>query len=235
MSQDLILLIAAMESEADPLIQKMGLKAAGFVDPRFPVIYYSGEFASKKVILVIHGKDPKTNTDMVGTQAATLATLVALQRFSPSQLINFGTCGALSKRGAKIGDIYLIKGKVVYHSRRIPLGKWWEYGIGGYSVLGNEELAQKINVKTGVLSSTDSLEHNLADSKMFELVNADVADMEGAAIAWVAEFFNVPFYSIKGVTDLMDLEVKTGEQFKANLEPLANQISEKVLLLLNVI
>jgi nucleoside phosphorylase len=41
--------------------------------------------------------------------------------------------------------------------------------------------------------------------------------MEAAAMAWVASLYKKPFFCIKSITDLMDSEKTTQEEFLENL------------------
>lgn len=50
--------------------------------------------------------------------------------------------------------------------------------------------------------------------------------MEGAAIAWVAELSNTPFMALKVVTDIVDGERPTHEEFLENLSAAAKSLNE---------
>jgi 5'-methylthioadenosine nucleosidase len=49
------------------------------------------------------------------------------------------------------------------------------------------------------------------------MIDASVKDMEAAAIAWVAELSNIPFIALKVVTDIVDGDRVTQEEFFENL------------------
>jgi 5'-methylthioadenosine nucleosidase len=50
---------------------------------------------------------------------------------------------------------------------------------------------------------------------------AAVKEMEAAAIAWVAQLFAKPMFCIKAVTDIVDSERATTEEFLENLSAAA--------------
>jgi 5'-methylthioadenosine nucleosidase len=58
--------------------------------------------------------------------------------------------------------------------------------------------------------------------------NASVKDMEAAAIAYVAELANVPFFGFKVVTDIVDGDRPTQEEFFENLAAASASLQEKI-------
>jgi 5'-methylthioadenosine nucleosidase len=52
--------------------------------------------------------------------------------------------------------------------------------------------------------------------------------MEAASIAWVAEYSKTPFVCIKVVTDIVDGERPTHEEFLENLSTAAKSLQEVV-------
>lgn len=227
------LIIMAMRGEAEPIARRLNLSVATQPLTPLPILWREGEYRGLHVGMAMNGVDTATQMDLIGTQAATLTTQAAIAHFKPSVVLNFGTCGALSARGAQVGDLFMVTDRVWFHTRRIPLPGWDRYGLGGHKTAGSPELALRLGLKAGVLSTTDSLDFAPVDREMFAKVNADVADMEGAAIAWVSEIHGLPFYSIKGVTDLMDLDEKAGDQFQANFDRLVESISEAAIRLIS--
>ena len=58
--------------------------------------------------------------------------------------------------------------------------------------------------------------------------DASVKEMEGAAIAWVAEMLSTPFFAIKVITDIVDGDMATEEEFLANLATAAKSLQATV-------
>ena len=54
--------------------------------------------------------------------------------------------------------------------------------------------------------------------------DASVKDMEAAAIAWVAEETKTPFFALKVVTDIVDGDRPTQEEFLENLGSAAKSL-----------
>ena len=52
--------------------------------------------------------------------------------------------------------------------------------------------------------------------------------MEGAAIAWVAEMHDVPFFGVKVITDLVDGERPTEVEFLENLQKAAKSLKGSI-------
>lgn len=58
--------------------------------------------------------------------------------------------------------------------------------------------------------------------------DATVKDMEGAAVAYVAELLKVPAIFVKAVTDIVDGEKPTAEEFLQNLAAVTATLEEVV-------
>ena len=58
--------------------------------------------------------------------------------------------------------------------------------------------------------------------------NASVKDMEAAAIAYVAELAKVPFFAVKVVTDIVDGDRVTQDEFFENLAAASASLQEKI-------
>lgn len=63
-------------------------------------------------------------------------------------------------------------------------------------------------------------------------LNGEVKDMEAAAIAWIASIYNIPFLAIKSITDIVDGEKPTEEEFLQNLNYASDILSKKTIELL---
>ena len=75
-----------------------------------------------------------------------------------------------------------------HHDRRIPLpGQWPEYGVGHHQNTPSPNLIKHLGCKTGISSTSNSLDHCDADVKLMDANDACTKDMEAAAIAWVTE------------------------------------------------
>ena len=215
-----IAFIVAMESEATPIIKAFDLAEEASFVPGMPMQAWTGSYKGTDISLVINGKDVETGLDLIGTQAATLATHFAIDFYKPDLIINAGTAGAFAVKGAKIGDVYLSRDYVVFHDRRVPITGWDKQSIGYFPVVDVSAIAGE-EFKTGIVSTGNSLDMPPEDERNIRALNADVKEMEAAAVAWVARLHDVPLLCIKAVTDLIDSGKPTQDEFLHNLE-LAN-------------
>lgn len=56
--------------------------------------------------------------------------------------------------------------------------------------------------------------------------DASVKDMEGGGIAWVAHLAGLPYFCVKVVTDIVDGDRPTHEEFLQNLGTAANSLRD---------
>jgi 5'-methylthioadenosine nucleosidase len=78
----------------------------------------------------------------------------------------------------------------------------------------------------------NSLDYTDKDMEIMTNHKAAVKEMEAAAIAWVAQLFKKPMFCIKAVTDIVDGDKPTQEEFLENLHAAAaalQQVLPKVL------
>lgn len=215
----------AMEGEAQPLIAHFNLKKIAFHNP---IIVYAN--SDESLILSLNGKSEKHGVDNIGTQAATLNAHIITSNYKPDLIINCGTAGGFAKKGAEIGDVYIADKEICFHDRRIDLpGGFIPYAKGSFPVLENSDLISSVNLKTGIISSSDALDFNDTDLKIMQENNASVKEMEAAAIAWVCEINNQKFTAIKAITDIVDGEHATGEEFLRNFEMASFALKEKMI------
>ncbi len=225
-----IALIFAMEIEAAPVIEKLQLKPHPlYEDPKMPFRHYAGNMKNFEILLSLNGKDARYNVDNIGTIPAALNTYVTLSRYQPQLLINAGTAGGFSYHGSKIGDVYLSEEAFRFHDRRIPLSKYEEYGVGHFPALDLSHLAQTLQLKKGVITTSDSIDFTPQDLEIMTRNKGVVKEMEAASIAWVAHLLKVPFFALKAITDFVDSHETTQTQFFRNFERAIAQLQIKTL------
>lgn len=211
-----ICLIIAMEAEARPLIERFGLQRVEDYFAPLPTLLYQGIIGGKELSLVLNGK--QHGLDLVGCEAATLTAQVAIDRLCPDLILNAGTCGAFRARGAAIGDVYLSRGPVMFHDRRVgDDGGWHDMGIGNYPTMDAAPMAADLGLKLGKVTTGSSLDMLDRDLEIILAEGGELKDMEAGAIAYVASLHSVPLVCIKSVTDLVDGGRPTEEEFHENL------------------
>jgi 5'-methylthioadenosine nucleosidase len=73
-------------------------------------------------------------------------------------------------------------------------------------------------LKSGVVSTGNSLGFVSEDLELMHSANTAVKDMESAAVAYVCRLWQTPMLAIKAVTDIVDGDKATTEEFLANLQ-----------------
>ncbi|XP_027775509.1 5'-methylthioadenosine/S-adenosylhomocysteine nucleosidase 1 isoform X2 [Solanum pennellii] len=194
-----ILFIVAMQTEALPLVKKFQLtEDLNSVFPKgVPWVRFYG-------------------VDGVGTVSASLVTYASVQALKPDLIINAGTAGGFGAKGASIGDVF-ISSEVAFHDRRIPIPVFDIYGVGSRKAFATPNLLKELNLKVGKLSTGDSLDMSPMDEASIIANDATIKDMEGAAVAYVADLLKVPAIFLKAVTDVVDGDKPTPEEFLENL------------------
>lgn len=219
----------AMQGEAQALINHFNLKEIAFHNP---IRVYANE--NESLILSLNGKSEKHGVDNIGTQAATLNAHIIIQNYKPDLVINCGTAGGFISKGGEIGDVYIANEKICFHDRRIDLpGGFKEYATGNYPCIDSNALAEKFNLKQGVISSSDALDFNETDTKIMLANNTAVKEMEAAAIAWVCQINNQKFTAVKAITDIVDGPHATGDEFLKNFEMASFALKEKMVPIVN--
>lgn len=228
-------LLVAMPAEAKPLIQHFSLVQQDGYFGKLPPLAYTGHYRNIDILVVVNGQDPQHKVDLVGTQPATLAAQVAIERFNPDLIINAGTAGAFARNGSRIGDVYLSHQHFVFHDRRIPIPGWDTYGFGRYPSYDTTTLAKALGYKQGIVTTGNSLDMPAVDEQTITQIGGEVKDMEAAALAWVASLHGVPFFSVKSITDLMDSEKTTQEEFLENLHAASEALKDACFAIIDYI
>lgn len=228
-------LLYAMQDEALPLIRRLELADKQFLAPPMPMRWYDGKVGSLRIDVVVLGADRRFGIDCIGTQPAAVAAQLILDRLRPDLLINAGTAGGFIKRGGRIGKVYLTGGPFCFHDRRIALPPFEPYADGGWQLCDVSTWADALGLEQGSVSTGNSLDMNADDAQRIERVAAIAKDMESAAIAWVADQHQTPMCAVKAITDLVDGEHPTHEEFERHLHTASEALSEALQRLLQLI
>ncbi|PUZ62515.1 hypothetical protein GQ55_4G364300 [Panicum hallii var. hallii] len=215
-----VLIVMAMEKEAMPLVNKFKLVEAPARESIFPKgapwTRFYGIYKDLHLDLVMPGKDAVFGVDSVGTVSAALVTYASIQALKPDLIINAGTAGGFKAKGASVKDVFLAS-DVAFHDRRIPIPVFDMYGIGARKTFAAPNILNELNFKLGKLSTGDSLDMSPQDEEAILSNDATIKDMEGAAVAYVADMFSTPAIFVKAVTDIVDGDKPTAEEFLNNL------------------
>ncbi|KAG4389066.1 hypothetical protein JHK82_014007 [Glycine max] len=231
-----IVFVVAMQTEALPIVNRFQLTE----DPHSPFpqgapwVHYHGTFKDLNINLIWTGNDPTLGVDSIGTIPSALATYAAILALQPDLIINAGTAGGFKAKGASIGDIFVVS-ECAFHDRRIPIPIFDLYGVGLRKAFETPKLVKELNLKVAKLSTGDSLDMTQQDGSLIIANDATVIDMEGAAIAYVADLLKVPAIFIKAVTNNVDDDKAIVEEFLQNLAALTVELGLAVEQVINFI
>lgn len=222
----------AMESEAKTFIDTFNFDKCIKTSP-YGFKNYHLKNNNYEINLFVGESDKKFNVQSVGTVPSAIAVDQMIRSFSPDLIINAGTAGGFKSRGANIGDVYIIN-STQFHDRRIEIPGYAEYGR--YFLKHENDFYKKIkkqlNLKSGLLSTGDSLDYIDTDKKLVEGREASVKDMEGAAIAWTCYHNQIPAVFIKSITDIVDGPYSTVDEFLLNLQEASQNLSKALIRLI---
>lgn len=172
---------------------------------------YLCSISGKKAVLIISG---------IGKVNAALSAQYLIDKYNITTLINFGTAGGIGKAKAK--EYYAVDKccQPDFDVRLIddvPLGYIQDYDRV-YFPAQTDKLSF---LPTLSLASADRFSNDANFINDVKNLGCDLRDMEGAAISQVCLANSIPFYSIKGVTDVYGNN-NDGEQFLQNLSIVCN-------------
>lgn len=195
-------IITAMDEEKDAILNIMkDVKVEQIYDLRF----LKGTIQGKNCVLVKSG---------VGKVNAARTTQIMLQSFNIKYVINLGSGGSINSL-LNIGDVVIAK-HVVQHDFDITAfghSKGYITGVGDKIICDRDlinEMEQIIGsipersyqIKIGVIATGDIFcSETWMKDKIRAKFDADVVDMEAAAIAQVCYLDNVPFMGIRSISD----------------------------------
>lgn len=209
-----VAILVAMRDEARGIIDALDLEEVSEVfNDRLPMRCFRGRWRELHISLAIAGVDSRFDVDHVGCEPAAVMAYEVIRTLAPDVLISAGTAGGFAARGATIGTVYLSAREFVFHDRHVPLAGFDESAIGGYPAARVETMAAALALPTGVISSGSSLAKSDQDIQVIARHGAVAKEMEAAAIAWIAMMFGVPMIAVKSITNLVDEDNASEEEF----------------------
>ena len=196
--------------------------------------FYSGTLAGQSVVLTRSG---------IGKVAASIATTLLLERFTPDCVLNTGSAGGFDP-ALHIGDV-VISSEVRHHDvdvtafgyeigqvPRMPAAFVADERLKAIAQAAVAELHEGIQCKEGLICTGDQF---MCDPARIAKARADfptmaAVEMEGAAIAQVCHQFGVPFVITRSLSDIAGKE--SPESFDAYLETASLHSSAMVIAML---
>ncbi|MCV2499866.1 MAG: 5'-methylthioadenosine/adenosylhomocysteine nucleosidase [Candidatus Lightella neohaematopini] len=194
---------------------------------------YCGSINTAKVVIIKTG---------IGKVSASLGTTILISCFSPNLVINIGLAGSLVPYIKKYNLV--ISQSTCYYDVNVTA---FGYEIGQIpkhplifntpeNILSIVKLSNKKekNIFFGLMVSGDNFinDINILDNIRNKFPKALVVDMESTAIAQVCYRFNIPFISIKQVSDYADN--KANVEFKCAIKNMNNLLIITKNILLNL-
>ena len=210
-------IIVAMDEEREAIKELMSNTEVVQI---YNLKFIKGNIQGKKCILIKSG---------IGKVNAARTTQILLSNFEIEYVINVGAAGAISWP-LNIGDVIIAK-HVVQHDFDITafghskgyitgVGDKIECDLGLISAFENMIKSmedRKYQIKMGIVASGDIFcTSSEMKNKINKKFNADVVDMECAAIAQVCYLDDTPFISVRCISDVPD--GKNASTFDENLE-----------------
>ena len=225
-------IIGAMDTEIQMIREQMDRCR---VNSLYGLTFYQGRIGSHDVVLAKCG---------VGKVNAARCAQILIDRSNPDFIINTGVAGGIGPN-LKVGDMVLSTDLVQHDFRMNALGC-----VDGCQTLegpkdkptlfhGDEglltrfekvaqETAGEAAIHRGRIASGDTFVADKASKeKIYKTFGALACEMEGAAIAQVAQAAGVPFLVIRAISDLAD---GSASESYAAFERHAAQLSAKMLL-----
>ena len=222
-------IIVAMEEEKEAILNIMTEVEEEQV---YNLRFLKGKIQQKNCVLVQSG---------IGKVNAARTTQIMIEKFDIQYVINVGAGGSINGL-LNIGDV-LIGKEVVQHDFDITAfgnSKGYITGVGE-KIICDRDLIQKLEqiiqstpernyqIKSGIIASGDIFctEPWMKD-KIRAKFDADVVDMECAAIAQVCYLDNIPFMVIRSISDTPNGENATtfDENLKLASKRCANILKE---------
>ncbi|MBU0997186.1 MAG: 5'-methylthioadenosine/adenosylhomocysteine nucleosidase [Firmicutes bacterium] len=220
-------IIGAMDKEIELLLNEMDIYKEDHLADK---IFYTGILSAKEVVIAKSG---------IGKVNATMTATLMLEKYQVTTIINIGIAGGLSP--TQVGDIVIADGISYFDVDltaidNLPFGQMADDPL---IVETDSYLRQKaiyvfedynISVLQGKLVSGDQFVTNIEILKpiLKEIKNVLACEMEGMSIGLVCHKFNIPFLSIRGISDVIDV-VGQKETYMDFSEKIAHTTSEFVL------
>ena len=200
-------IIGAMDHEIDTLVKDLQDKKE---ENKYGLTFYLGKLKKYEVVIVKCG---------IGKVNAGRTCQILISEYSPKFIINTGIAGGLSQQ-LKIGDIVISKDLIQHDFDVTFLGYAKGYMCTGDNnkeptkYLADKELSEKIKnvlekigegrtVFTGrVLTGDQFISSKEKREELVKEFDGFCCEMEGAAVAQVAQLNKVPFTVVRVISDL---------------------------------
>lgn len=212
-------IICAMDIELNNLLKNLSNKKVVSINSK---VFYKGFILDKEVVLSISG---------IGKVNSALTSYIMVNNFNVSQVINSGICGGMKNLRKK--DIIISK---YTYQADFDISAITNYKIGEipnmpYPFFSDKILLNKIKEKLNFIEATILSSDKFItkiDNNFYQIDDFIACDMESASINQVCNMLNIPFFSIRVVSDIIGN--KNQEQDYNETESFYSDISSNTLL-----
>lgn len=195
--------VIAMQSEADILLDEMQVSRSLTVSGKK---IHVGMAYGKEIALCVCG---------VGKVNAALGSQLLVSKFDAKCLLNFGVAGGLNKN-TKLCQVYQISGAVQFDFDLVQLNGTKIGTLNEYTENYLTLNLFKAPLEKRKLGTSDRFNDSPDDYKLLtQDLEADIRDMEGAAVVQAAYAAELPVYAVKAISDVAG-SGSTTEQFLIN-------------------
>ena len=207
--------VIALQSEAEILLSQMKISRSLTVSGKN---VHVGRAYGKDIALCICG---------VGKVNAALGTQLLVSKFDAEKILNFGVAGGLNKN-TKLCAVYQIVAAVQFDFDLVQLNGTKIGTLDEYKENYLNLNRFKATLEKRKLGTADRFNDSPDDYKLLtEELQADIRDMEGAAIVQAAFAAELPVYSVKAISDVAG-SGSTTEQYLANKDKALKNLQEKL-------
>ncbi len=205
MNRHKVLIVMAMEQEASPVVEHLGISQPLVpLERGLPPLVTHTRLGSLDVSLVVNGRDPTYRVASFGTDAATLSTYLGIKESFPDLVVSAGVAGGFRSRGASIGTVYLSRDTVRYFDRRVSITEpnYRDYALGYYPSVDASEMARSLNLEQGIVVTGGAFENSQTDEEQIRLLDGAAVEMEAAGVARMSMLMDRPFLAVKSIVNI---------------------------------
>ena len=206
----MIAAVIAMESEAEIFLHNARIAAQKTICGKKT---YEGEAYGKQFVLIVCG---------VGKVNAAIGATIALTLYSPEAILNFGVAGGLNET-TSLCAVYAIDKAVQFDFDLTQLNGGQIGTLDEYTENYLSFATHPLSLEKRALGSSDRFNDSRADYELLtKTLQADIRDMEGAAILQAAKSAGVKAFSVKAISDVAGSGSTTKQFLKNKAAALAN-------------
>lgn len=210
--------VVALESEAEILLSQMKINRSLLISGKNVHI---GNAYGKDVALCICG---------VGKVNAALGTQLLVSKFDAEKILNFGVAGGLNER-TELCAVYQITAAVQFDFDLVQLNGTKIGTLNEYTENYLSLNRFKLDLPKRKLGTADRFNDSADDYTLLtKELNADIRDMEGAAVVQAAFAAELPVYSVKAISDVAG-SGSTTDQYLVNKDNALKNLQEKLPLI----